>query len=525
VERETIQDALDYCLVNPDDLSAQELLIRFPDYRQELEPLLAIGASIRSLNPPAVPGARRAAMKQRLMMAATNAAAQPNQEITQVVPTHASLSAAKVAPSPERKSSVFSWAEFVKSAFGPEPELRSKKRRGRTGRPVWVGFALAAALVLLFWFASANSLPDSPLYDVKLTSENAMLNFTGAPVDQAIGHLNLADARLSDLRKMQEQGKLAQSGSAMRNYEYHLKQGVALWNGTTGEQHIELAKRLYTASVAGQRTFSILAMSIDTLPTDVQADIRQTVASADNVQATSSSALISANIDPTTLLTPEVTIGAAASPAPQDSSVAAATATNVVVATNSTGTPTAVQPGGAPSSATPRPVQTISSGTPEPTQIPTNSPTQPPPTKIPTNATPPTNTPTSTPSPRVVPPLATLTAILPPSIPTVLPTRTGGQVTPTTTPGGGNASPTTTPGGGNGEGTPTPLPPAPTPTVIPPLPSVTLPVPTVPLPTEPLPTVPLPTDPVPTVTVPLPTVPIPTVPLPTTPPLPTVPLP
>ncbi|HET6262612.1 MAG TPA: hypothetical protein VFG99_10310, partial [Chloroflexia bacterium] len=69
MERAGIQDALEYCLANPDNLGAEELLGRFPEYREELGPLLVLSRSIE-VAPPAVPVERRAAMKRRLMQVA-----------------------------------------------------------------------------------------------------------------------------------------------------------------------------------------------------------------------------------------------------------------------------------------------------------------------------------------------------------------------------------------------------------------------------------------------------------------------
>src|SRR5437899_353199 len=74
--RLTIEEALDYCLSNPDRLSVQQLLSRFPEHREKLEPLLTRAFSISDALPPPVPAERMAAMKQRLMDAAASGAVQ-----------------------------------------------------------------------------------------------------------------------------------------------------------------------------------------------------------------------------------------------------------------------------------------------------------------------------------------------------------------------------------------------------------------------------------------------------------------
>ena len=70
-KRPKIEEALDYCLDNPDRLSAPQLLDRFPEHGEKLQPLLTVASSIGSALPPPVPVDRKAAMKQRLMEAAT----------------------------------------------------------------------------------------------------------------------------------------------------------------------------------------------------------------------------------------------------------------------------------------------------------------------------------------------------------------------------------------------------------------------------------------------------------------------
>src|SRR3954447_9785798 len=70
MDRVTIQDALDYCLGNPEGLSAQQLLERFPEYRDELAPLLGLASQINVLSAPAISPARREAMKASLIAAA-----------------------------------------------------------------------------------------------------------------------------------------------------------------------------------------------------------------------------------------------------------------------------------------------------------------------------------------------------------------------------------------------------------------------------------------------------------------------
>src|SRR4051794_29588015 len=146
---------------------------------------------------PSLTPERRAAMKSRLMQAA--AAQQAAQQATQPVSV---ATAAQPKAQPQRKAWTFPWQSWVR-------------------RPA---FAVALVILLLLgtvWQASASSLPDSPLYGVKLTSENLLLNFAGGPVGKVAQNMALANTRLSDLSIMDSTHKLASAGVAFTNYDQH----------------------------------------------------------------------------------------------------------------------------------------------------------------------------------------------------------------------------------------------------------------------------------------------------------------
>src|SRR4029453_8045135 len=100
----------------------------------------------------------------------------------------------------------------------------------KTGRPLpwflkpgWVAAAAALLLIAFVWWASANALPDSPFYGVRLASESFTLGLTGSDVDKTRARIGLANNRLYDLRAMQARGKLAQSKAAFDSYSSNLK--------------------------------------------------------------------------------------------------------------------------------------------------------------------------------------------------------------------------------------------------------------------------------------------------------------
>lgn len=263
----TIEQALDYCLANPDKLGAQELLDMFPAYREELAPLLALAQSVEAVPAPALGGERRAAIKSRLVSAA--AAQQP----TMPLPART-----VVAPPLPRRGWSLPWQR----------------------RPAWVGAALAAVLTLFVWVASANAMPDSPFYGVKLTTENTLLNLAATPAERVEGHVNLANARIEELDVLGRQGKVDQAGPALDNLDYHLSSGYSEWANTTGEERTRLAQLLYTSSEAGNRLLS----SFENAAGKARGNWRETIAALERLNTITLEALRQAGKFPTALPTP-----------------------------------------------------------------------------------------------------------------------------------------------------------------------------------------------------------------------------
>ncbi|HYP39447.1 MAG TPA: DUF5667 domain-containing protein [Chloroflexia bacterium] len=276
MERAGIQDALEYCLANPDDLGAEELLGKFPEYREELAPLLVLSRSIQGVEPPPVPVERRAAMKQRLMQAA---AAQQ---------TAAQAQTARItAPMPVRKQ--------------PTLKVHTQKRGWKPPFFSRAGWALvgAMALILVFiWWSAARALPNSPFYSVKLASENFALNFASSPEEKVRRHVDLANARLFDLETMRNMGKLGEAGAAVEDCKLHLNAGSMLWEQTQGSVRTELAKALYISSQAGRVTFAEFEEAIKNLPVTVRKNFQDTIDAINGLNRRTMAALLGEGIDP-----------------------------------------------------------------------------------------------------------------------------------------------------------------------------------------------------------------------------------
>lgn len=94
-------------------------------------------------------------------------------------------------------------------------ELKPARSRGFifNFKPVWV---TAVALVVLLIagggtvYAASNSLPDSPLYQVKLATEQVRLTFTFSDIGKAELYARFADERIDEIVKMAEKGNLEQ---------------------------------------------------------------------------------------------------------------------------------------------------------------------------------------------------------------------------------------------------------------------------------------------------------------------------
>jgi hypothetical protein len=268
VEQITKQDALDYCLDNPDGLSVDELVGRFPEYGAELRPLVGFSALLRGAAPPLPSEARRAAMKARLLQG---------------------LPPPRVAPAPPRLSP---WRLFAQQLAGQWMR-----------RPVWAAGVVALVLLLaLGGRAAAAALPDSPLYGAKLGVENVLLAFSPSGADHAQGHLDSANRRLGDMDSMRVAGRFAEAGPAIANYDSHLGGAVQDWRRLSGAPQLHVTEALYVSSVAAKHTFASIDGAVAGLPPAAQAEAQATIRQVDSLNAETTRALVAAGVDPQALL-------------------------------------------------------------------------------------------------------------------------------------------------------------------------------------------------------------------------------
>lgn len=115
---------------------------------------------------------------------------------------------AVIQPNPEFKARVHSQLQGVLHA------IREKAKK-RAIVPMWHkrwAVAMTAVLVILLAgvgmvVASSDSLPDEPLYAVKLAMEQARLSLTFSDMDRAELHIQFAERRVAEIAEVARQGK------------------------------------------------------------------------------------------------------------------------------------------------------------------------------------------------------------------------------------------------------------------------------------------------------------------------------
>jgi hypothetical protein len=113
------------------------------------------------------------------------------------------------------------WQRFLGEAIALR---RARQRRPAFG--LWRPLAAAASLILVLFilgggatvYAASRSLPDSPLYPLKLATEEARLWFVFDEDDRAGILLDQSETRMTEIRKLVQQGKPVEGNvlSAMR---------------------------------------------------------------------------------------------------------------------------------------------------------------------------------------------------------------------------------------------------------------------------------------------------------------------
>jgi hypothetical protein len=142
----------------------------------------------------------------------------------------------------------------------PRPDFRAQasyqfrsalQKRAAEGRPSWGWFprwatALAVVLILVLAggstvFAAGSSMPDSPLYSVKLATEQVRLSLTFSQMGKARLCAELADRRVDEIAYMADKGDAEQVELTTWRLEDRLDLLVVLVGGSKATDGVLLA--------------------------------------------------------------------------------------------------------------------------------------------------------------------------------------------------------------------------------------------------------------------------------------------
>ncbi len=163
------------------------------------------------------------------------------------------------------------------SAVSPRPEFRARARyqfrsalreaKSERNRPLfswqprWATVLIVALVLVLAGggtvLAADGSMPDSPLYQVKLATEQVRLRLTRSDLGKAQLHAQLADKRVLEIARMAEKGKPDQLERATRRLDTSLSMIVRLVAAEEARTRVLLAppasKALAPAEEASDR--------------------------------------------------------------------------------------------------------------------------------------------------------------------------------------------------------------------------------------------------------------------------------
>lgn len=185
-----------------------------PNLPAELQPLMAMAAQLAVLQPVELPDSADLVADRQLFLAQVAQYRQWQPAVPVVVP--------------------LGWADWlrhrltaVRQALQPSALLNKEPKMS----PLIVRFALV--LILAFGsvggtaVAAANSLPDSPLYPLKLQLETARLALNNDPTAEAELHLVMAQTRVQEMVQLTEQGGVPGEATLTR-LQTHLQTALQL---------------------------------------------------------------------------------------------------------------------------------------------------------------------------------------------------------------------------------------------------------------------------------------------------------
>ncbi len=150
-------------------------------------------------------------------------------------------------------------------------EVELKKSRGFLGwQPRWATAVIVVIVLLLAGSstvaAAGNSMPDEPLYQVKLATEAVRLTLTPSALGKAELYVKLADKRVDEIIKMADRGKVEQMEQASERLNSQL---IAMANLAVpgGEEVVEVGVTTFEAEPPQMAVEEAPAAVVEEAPT------------------------------------------------------------------------------------------------------------------------------------------------------------------------------------------------------------------------------------------------------------------
>ena len=226
-------DILDECLDRlQEGETVEQCLSRYPEFREELEPLLKLGCSLAQASAREVRPLFRSSTRYQLV------------------------------------------SEIDRHKPRPRVSPRAWWRRG------WVVAVTVIALLLLAGgsavAASSNSLPDQPLYPVKLTTEKVRLALTFSETGKAKLHVQFAEKRLEEMVQMARKNKPQQIERLAEHVTDHLDKVPPLALKVSPKQERELGLLMTKLAQSRNRAVSQLrAENLEQAPPPARQALRR----------------------------------------------------------------------------------------------------------------------------------------------------------------------------------------------------------------------------------------------------------
>lgn len=232
-----LEDILDECvyLIRSGQETMEGCLAKYPDVREKLEPLLRTTVLIQAV-PQVLPSPTfKKTLRQRFIKAVE---ARQVEEIT---------STPGLLPTIQKK-----WTEYGRKSAGVR------------------NFMVRAVVVLLIATlvgsgtvaASANSLPGSPLYPVKIASERAQLALTFNDNNQAKLHLKFAERRLGEVQALITKGKSEDIDTPLSIMNQHLEQAQNIAAAASGRDKQELYSKILELTERQQTVLEVVSEQV-----------------------------------------------------------------------------------------------------------------------------------------------------------------------------------------------------------------------------------------------------------------------